>query len=155
MEGRMIALESLGVLLYIGPNLVRRSPLPFPHPKEGNHRVVKALHFFLKLFAQGIALFPIPSLNGIHILRCGIVKVHRKVLLLRLLADFGQYLRLFLGAVCLAGLFILIPEVCEYVSVVIHCKNRKQAGQRQQSGYQKFSHISNPFKMDKNNFRAI
>ena len=108
----MIALEVLGVILYIGPNLVRRSPLPLPHPEESNHRIVKALHLFLELFPQGISLLPIPSLDGIHILRSRIIEIHRKVLLLCLLADLGQYLRLLLGAVGLAGLFILVPQIC-------------------------------------------
>ena len=150
----MMALEILGVVLHVGPDVIGGSPLPFPHPEEGNHGIVKALHLFPELFPQGVPLLPIPSLYGTDILRSGIIEIYRKVLPLRLVTDFGQNFRLFLGAVGLAGLFVFVPKVCEHVTVFTGRRNGEQAGQGQQCGYQKILHMSNPFKMDKNNYRA-
>ena len=134
VEGRVVAFEALGMLLHKGPELLLGSSFPLLHPKEGNQRMIQALHIGLQVLPKLVPLLPVPSEDGVHVLRGGVVEVYRKVLAKGLGLDLGKDFRLLLGAVFPAGVFVAAPKICQHVSV-FHGKGIKKAGENQRSGY--------------------
>ena len=118
IQGRMVpGAEGIGPGLHIGPAGIRGFAAVIPHPEEGDHGLGEVFHLLPKVRAQFLALFPVPALHRLHILRGGVIKVRRKVLFLRLGLDLGKDLRLRLGAVGLYGRIILFPQGGQYMAV--------------------------------------
>ena len=84
--------------------------MPPAHPLESDDRLVKGGYLLLQRFVQGIPLLPVPALDRAHVLRSGIVKIQRKVLLQGLLLDLREDLGFQLRAVRLMGGVVFFPK---------------------------------------------
>ena len=96
---------------------------------EGDNGLVKGFHLLLQFPAKTVLLLPVPPRNRIDISGGGIVEIDRKTLFPGFLFDPGQYFRLFLGAVGPGGLFVLLPQTGELVTVIHRRGNGCGTGQ--------------------------
>ena len=123
-----------------GPSGVGRTPGLVAHPEVGDHGFVEVLDFLFQVFPEFIPLFPVAALHRLHILHGGVIKICGEALLGRLRLDLRQDFRLFLGTVCLGGVFILFPQGGQHVTVLVgsgigvHKRgNQKKGGSRKGS----------------------
>ena len=81
--------------------------------------MVECLHFFLQVLAKLRPLLPVAPLHRLHILCRRVIEIDGETLLLRLGLNLREDFRLLLGAVGLAGLFILFPQGGQYMTVLV------------------------------------
>ena len=81
--------------------------------------MVECLHFLLQVLAKLRPLLPVAPLHRLHILCRRVIEIDGETLLLRLGLDLREDFRLLLGAVGLAGLFILFPQGGQYMTVLV------------------------------------
>ena len=112
------------------------------HVGESDHGISVGLYLLLEGGPCRLALFPVSTAHGLYVLRGSIVEVHGIAFCRGLGLYLAKDFRLGLGLVRLPGFVVLLPELCEFVSVVVHCKQVKCRKRSCKCYYQSFHNAS-------------
>ena len=86
---------------------------------EQDDRLAEAFHFFVRLLADRVPVFPVEVRPYVDILDAGIVEIPRQMLLGSFFLDLLEDADLVLGQVGLDGLVVVRPESGQGVAVLV------------------------------------